>query len=93
MSYGSSGYPDGFIANMKLRFKGDIPAKIWKEFRLNFSKTHAPGWKVKKLFKSWRGGGEVIVSFQTTSTVTSHSMTPDQWEFLAATLSMLAVQA
>jgi hypothetical protein len=92
MSYGSAGFPDGFVANMKWRFDGNIPDKVWKQFRTKFAKEHAKGWHVKKLFRPWRSGGEVVVSFKTTDPNVAREIASDQWEFLKATLSLLAVK-
>lgn len=88
----AAGFPDGFVANMKWRFDGDIPAKVWRQFRTKFAEEHAKGWKVKKLFKAWRVGGSVVVSFKTTDPNVAREITADQWEFLKATLSLLAVK-
>lgn len=88
----STGWPDGFVANMKWRFEGNIPDKVWKNFRTKFAAEHSPGWKVKKNYRKWRGGGEVTVSFHTTDPQVAATMPPDQWEFLKATLSLLAVK-
>lgn len=46
MSWGST-FPMGFVASMKWQFEGDIPQKVWTNFRTKFSKKHAPGWQVK----------------------------------------------
>lgn len=91
MSY-ATGWPDGFVANMKWRFDGNIPDKVWRQFRTKFAKEHAKGWAVKKLYKGWHNAGEVVISFKTTDPNVAREITADQWEFLKATLSLLAVK-
>lgn len=91
MSWSGPGWPDGFVANMKWRFEGNIPKKVWLQFRTKFAKEHAKGWAVKKQFKDW-GNGEVVISFKTTDPNVAREITADQWEFLKATLSLLAVK-
>lgn len=89
---GAAPFPMGFIASMKWEFEGDIPEKVWRNFRTKFSKEHAPGWAVKKLAHKWRHNACVTVSFRTTNPDTAREMTSDQWEFLKATISLLAVK-
>lgn len=85
--------PMGFMATMKWEFEGDLPEKVWRGFRTKFIKEHAPGWEVKKLHNRYgREGGVVHVTFRTTNPDTAREMTADQWEFLKATLSLLAVK-
>lgn len=90
MSWGT-GWPDGFIAHVKWRFPGNIPPKIWKQFRTKFSKEHAAGWEVRKNFSSGRPG-EVVVNFHTTDPAVAATMPPEQWDFLKATIGLLTVQ-
>lgn len=89
---GAAPWPDGFCAHMKWVFEGNIPEKVWRNFRTKFVKEHAPGWTVKKLFQTWRRGGQVVVSFHTTEPNTAREMTTEQWDFLKATISLLAVK-
>lgn len=91
MSFGNK-IPMGFMATMKREFEGDLPEKVWRSFRIKFIKEHAPGWEVKKLHNRYgRKGGNVCVTFRTTNPNTAN-LTADQWEFLKATLSLLAVK-
>lgn len=92
MSWSKSGWPDGFVANMKWEFEGEIPPKTWKEFRTKFAKEHAPGWKVKKMTKNWRQQSATVVSFNTTNPDVAREIPADQWEFLKATISLLLVK-
>jgi hypothetical protein len=85
--------PFGFSASMKWQFEGDIPSKVWKGFRTKFVKEHAPGWQVKKYHTHWgKNGGDVVVTFQATNPDTAREMTGEQWEFLKATISLMAVK-
>lgn len=88
---GAAPWPSGFCAHMKWSFEGNIPDKVWKQFRTKFSKEHAAGWDVKKLFQKW-GRGQVVVSFHTTDPDVARTMTTEQWEFLRATISLLTVR-